>query len=212
MHSVWNCVVRLSFSCQKSGQSQWSPFAATTVNCTYQAASQNQRFESIQVCAKRPYQQTMATVRLPRSETWYILPWVDLCMPLSTSSGHTSASLLKWSVMLSRLSSSSCEQAPPLYSLTETPSIRCCAVSLLGWVFSFTWDVIFKLFFTLLLASLPLSVLFAREYKYRLLLELRLEDLQQRVVVILTFLLVPLVTHRDLLVFAIKHGPTYSFR
>ena len=79
-------------------------------------------------------------------------------------------------------------------------------------MFSFTWDVIFKLFFTLLLASLPLSVLFEREYKYRLLLELRLEDLQQRVVVILTFLLVPLVTHRDLLVFAIKHGPTYSFR
>ncbi len=79
-------------------------------------------------------------------------------------------------------------------------------------MFSFTWDVIFKLFFTLLLASLPLSVLFEREYKYRLLLESRLEDLQQRVVVILTLLLVPLVTHRHLLVFAIKYGPTYSFR
>jgi hypothetical protein len=58
-----------------------------------------------------------------------------------------------------------------------TPSIRCCAALLLGWVFSFTCGVIFKLFFTLFLASFPLSVWFEREYAYRR----RLDDLYERV-------------------------------
>jgi hypothetical protein len=84
-------------------------------------------------------------------------------------------------------------------------------VSLLGWVFSFTWDVIFKLFFTLLLASLPLYLLFEREYSYRLRLNERLENLQQ-LVVILTFLYFPLVIHELLLVLAIKYGRIHWFR
>lgn len=54
--------------------------------------------------------------------------------------------------------------------------VICCTVSLLGWVFSFT----FKLFFTLLSASLLLYVLFEREYRYRRLDE-RLKNLQQYV-------------------------------
>ena len=68
-------------------------------------------------------------------------------------------------------------------------------MSLLGWVFSFTWDVILKLFFSLLfglLAGLP-YLLFEREYRHRLRLDERLENLQQRIVVILTFLHFPLV-------------------
>jgi hypothetical protein len=79
-------------------------------------------------------------------------------------------------------------------------------VSLLGWVFSFTWNVIFKLFFTLLLASLLLYVLFEREYRYRLQLDEKLENLQQRIVVILTFLYFPLVIHDLLLDLAFKYG------
>jgi hypothetical protein len=51
-------------------------------------------------------------------------------------------------------------------------------------VFSFTWDVIVKLFFTLLLASFPLSVWFEREYTYRRRLDERLEVLQDYVLVI----------------------------
>ena len=71
------------------------------------------------------------------------------------------------------------------------PLIRCCVASLLGWVFSFTWDVIFKLFFTLFLASFPLSVWFECEYRYRRqfdeLFE-RVEALQHHIAVILTTL------------------------
>ncbi|KAF8496444.1 hypothetical protein F5888DRAFT_1703902, partial [Russula emetica] len=96
-------------------------------------------------------------------------------------------------------------------TLTTAVVIIGCAVSLLGWVFSFTWDVIFKLFFTLLLASLPLYLLFEREYRYRLWLDERLENLQQRVVVILTFLYFSLVIHELLPVLAIKSGCTHSF-
>jgi hypothetical protein len=88
-----------------------------------------------------------------------------------------------------------------------------CAVSLFGWVFSFTCGVILKLFFTLLLASLPLYLLFEREYRYRLWLDERLENLQQRVEVILTFLyFLLLVIHKLLPVLAIKYGRTHSFR
>ena len=85
-------------------------------------------------------------------------------------------------------------------------------MSLLGWVFSFTWDVILKLFFTLLLASLPLYLLFEREYRYRLWLDERLENLQHRVEVILTFLYFPLVIHELLPVLAIKYGRNLSSR
>jgi len=85
-------------------------------------------------------------------------------------------------------------------------------VSLLGWVFSFTWDVIFKLFFALLLASLPLYLLFERGYRYHLWLDERLESLQQCVEVILTFLYFPLVIYELLPVLAIKYGRIHSFR
>ncbi|KAF8504408.1 hypothetical protein F5888DRAFT_1655483, partial [Russula emetica] len=91
-------------------------------------------------------------------------------------------------------------------TLTTTVIVIGCAVSLLGWVFSFTWDVIFKLFFTLLLSSLPLYRLLEREYRYRLWLDERLENLQQRVAVILTFLYFPLVIHELLPDLAIKYG------
>ena len=57
---------------------------------------------------------------------------------------------------------------------------------LLGWVSSFTWDAIFKLFFALLIASLLSHLFFEREYRYRL--EETVEHLQQCVEVILTFL------------------------
>lgn len=66
-------------------------------------------------------------------------------------------------------------------------------MSLLGWASSFTWDAIFKLFFALLLAILPLYLFFEREYRYRL--EERVENLQQYVEVILTFLYFSLVIH-----------------
>jgi hypothetical protein len=85
-------------------------------------------------------------------------------------------------------------------------------VSFLGWVFSFTWDVIFKLFFTLLLASFPLYLLLEREYRYRLWVDERLENLQQCVEVIPTFLYFPLVIYELLPVLAIKSGRTHSFK
>ena len=85
-------------------------------------------------------------------------------------------------------------------------------MSLLGWVFSFTRDVIFKLFFTLLLASLPLYLLFEREYRYRLWLDETLENLQQRLEVILTFLHFSLVIYILLPVLAIKYGRNLSSR
>ena len=43
-------------------------------------------------------------------------------------------------------------------------------------MFSFPWEVIFKLFFALLLASFPLSVWFEREDRYRH----RLDDMYER--------------------------------
>jgi hypothetical protein len=61
-------------------------------------------------------------------------------------------------------------------------------VPLLGWVFSLKRDVIFKLFFTFLLASIPLYLFFEREYRYRLRLDERVENLQRYVEVILAFL------------------------
>ena len=76
------------------------------------------------------------------------------------------------------------------------PSIRCCTVSLLGWVFPFTRHVVFRLFLTLL-ASVPLSVWFEREYRSRRRLdslEERLEALQPSIAVILTTLHVTPVT------------------
>jgi hypothetical protein len=63
----------------------------------------------------------------------------------------------------------------------------------------------------LLLASLPLYLLFEREHRSRLQLEEMLKDLQQRVVVILTFLYFLLVNHELLPVIAIKSGCTHSF-
>ena len=66
-------------------------------------------------------------------------------------------------------------------------------MSLLGWVSSFIRDVVFRLFFALLLASLLSHLFFEREYRYRL--EERVKHLQQCVEVILAFLYFPLVNH-----------------
>jgi hypothetical protein len=89
------------------------------------------------------------------------------------------------------------------------PSTRCCAALLLGWVFSFTWGVTFKLFVTFLLASFPLSVWFEREYAYRR----RLDDLYERVgalqhhiAVSLTILHAGPVIHNVQSVFAVESG------
>ena len=67
-------------------------------------------------------------------------------------------------------------------------------VLLLRWIFSFTWDAIFKLTLALFLASSPLYVWFEREYTYRRPLDdiyKRVEGLQHHVAVILTTLHVP---------------------
>lgn len=73
-------------------------------------------------------------------------------------------------------------------------------------MFSFTWDVIFKLFVTLLLASFPLSMWFEREYTYRRRLDERLEGLQHHVQVILTTLRVSLVIYKLYSVLAVEFG------
>ena len=82
-------------------------------------------------------------------------------------------------------------------------------MSLLGLVFSYTQDVVFKIYFTLLV-GIPLYLLFEREYRYRIQLNERLENLQQRLEVILVFLYYSLVIHELLPVLAIKR--THSFR
>ena len=85
---------------------------------------------------------------------------------------------------------------------------------MLGWVFSFTRDVVFKLFFTLLLASFPLSVWFEREYTYRRRLDEiyeRMEALQHRIAVILTTPHVRLVIYNLHSVLAVESGFTWCY-
>ena len=76
-------------------------------------------------------------------------------------------------------------------------------------MFSLTWDVIFKLFITLLVILLPASVQSSvREYQYRRQLDAmheRLETLQHHVVVIITSLHVPLITYGHYPVLAIEY-------
>ena len=82
-------------------------------------------------------------------------------------------------------------------------SIRCCIILLFGWIFSF--DAIFKLFLTLLLASVTLSVSFERAYTHGTLEDIyeRMDALQHHVMVIHT-LHVPPVTHKLHLVPAVE--------
>ncbi|KAF8486452.1 hypothetical protein DFH94DRAFT_184524 [Russula ochroleuca] len=60
--------------------------------------------------------------------------------------------------------------------LVPAAVVTCCIFLLLGWIFSFTLDAIFKITFALLLASVPLSVLFERENTHR-----RLDDIYERI-------------------------------
>ena len=87
--------------------------------------------------------------------------------------------------------------------------LRSITISLLGWVVSFAWDAIIKLFFALLLASFPLSVWLEREYTHHRQFDdmrERLKALQRHVMVILIALHVQPVNYRLHSVIAVESG------